>query len=218
MKKETYNRDWNPTPNEVGYKKEFEDYWRKRTDSRHKGKLISLFVERYGDKILDTTLLSLANIMKTPLEKVQKFFENVENNLSNETKQKISMINKESSNVDFNGDNNEPNVMDPSPPESRPISKIDLTSLEKEKWFNDTEIHLYLRYFLIHSNISCLKDIPNEVYIFDPKFSTLEKEKIDVKKYVDHLKLANKNILLMPLNLLGNHWALLIFDVPKRKT
>ena len=35
---------------------------------------------------------------------------------------------------------------------------------------------------------------------------------------MDHLKLANKNILLMPLNLLGNHWALLIFDVPNRKT
>ena len=177
MKKETYNRDWKPVPNEVGYKKEFEDYWRKRTDARYKGKLISLFVERYGDKILDTTLLSLANIMKTPLEKVQNFFENVENNLSNETKQKISMKNKESSNVDFNGDNNEPNVMDPSPPESRPISKNVLTSLEKEKWLNDTEIHLYLRYFLIHSNISCLKDIPNEVIFLIQSFQHLRKKR-----------------------------------------
>ena len=91
MKQETYIQKWKPISNQEGYTKEFEDYWRKRTDARYKGKLISLFVERYGDDILDTALLSLANIMKTPLEKVQTFFENVEKKLSNETKKKISI-------------------------------------------------------------------------------------------------------------------------------
>jgi Ulp1 family protease len=63
-----------------------------------------------------------------------------------------------------------------------------------------------------------LKEIPNEVYIFDPSFCSQMVDEIDMKRYVEHLRLADKTFLLMPAHLLGNHWTLLLFDVPNRKT
>ena len=60
--------------------------------------------------------------------------------------------------------------------------------------------------------------IPNEIYIFDPSFSANLIDNVLLKPYVEHLKLEDKMFLLMPVNLLGNHWALLIYQVPTRKT
>jgi hypothetical protein len=161
MKFQTYLKLYNPESNipedsKFKYPQEFNTFWEKRNKLLHKGKIISAIVDRFGMQIIRSDS-SLNYFFKTNIDKLPKMLDFFEDNLTDDVKSVLKPIHEIEDEkilaiegVEISSPSSTPIgqsvvLMDPSPPESRPISKNVLTSLEKEKWLNDTEIHLYLR-------------------------------------------------------------------------
>ena len=162
IKFQTYLKLYNqkseiPEDSKFKYPQEFNTFWENRNSNLYKGKIISAIVDRFGLQIIRSDL-SLNFFFKTKIEKLPKMLDFLDKHLKDDVKSVLKPIIHEIEDekihaiegVEISSPSSTPIgqsvvLMDPSPPESRPISKNVLTSLEKEKWLNDTEIHLYLR-------------------------------------------------------------------------